>query len=78
MEKTHIMITGREWEGPDIIEGIKVQKECRLLGVQLDYKGKNIKSNFGYLQGSDWRMRIILWWRLCPVNSSVVFAEISR
>jgi len=46
MDKTHIMITGIEWEGPDIIEGIRVQKECRLLGVQVDYKGKNIKSNW--------------------------------
>jgi hypothetical protein len=44
MDKTHIMIMGMEWEGPDIIEGIKVQKECRLLGVQVDFKGKNIKS----------------------------------
>jgi hypothetical protein len=46
MDKTHIMITGIEWDGPDVIEGIKVQKECRLLGVQVDYKGKNIKGNW--------------------------------
>jgi hypothetical protein len=46
MEKTHIMVTGREWNGPDTIEGIKIQKECRLLGVNIDYKGKNINSNW--------------------------------
>jgi hypothetical protein len=46
MEKTHIMIVGREWEGPDTIEGIKVQKECKLLGVQIDYKGKNLQCNW--------------------------------
>jgi hypothetical protein len=46
MDKTHIMITGREWEGPDNIEGIKIQKECRLLGVLIDYKGKNLQCNW--------------------------------
>jgi hypothetical protein len=46
MEKTHIMITGREWNGPDTVEGIKVQRECRLLGVQIDYKGKNLQCNW--------------------------------
>jgi hypothetical protein len=40
------MITGREWEGHDTVEGIKIQKECRLLGVNIDYKGKNINSNW--------------------------------
>jgi hypothetical protein len=46
MEKTHIMVTGREWTGPDTIEGIKIQKECRLLGVNIDYKGENINNNW--------------------------------
>ncbi len=46
MDKTHIMIVGREWEGPDKIEGIKVQKECKLLGVQIDYKGKNLQCHW--------------------------------
>jgi hypothetical protein len=46
VEKTHIMITGREWEGNDTVEGIKIQKECRLLGVNIDYKGRNINSNW--------------------------------
>jgi hypothetical protein len=46
VEKTHIMITGQEWEGQDTVEGIKIQKECRLLGVNIDYKGKNIHSNW--------------------------------
>jgi hypothetical protein len=46
MDKTHIMVVGREWEGPEVIEGIRVQKECRLLGIQIDYKGKNIHCNW--------------------------------
>jgi hypothetical protein len=32
--------------GPDTIEGIKIQKECRLLGVIIDYKGKNLLCNW--------------------------------
>ena len=36
VEKTHIMVTGREWDGPEIIEGVRVQKECKLLGVMVD------------------------------------------
>jgi hypothetical protein len=46
MDKTHIMVTGIEWGGPDTIEGIKVQTECKLLGVLIDNKGKNINSNW--------------------------------
>jgi len=49
-EKTHIMISGREWEGGDTIEGISVKKECRLLGVILDNKLENLQCN--------WEMRI--------------------
>jgi hypothetical protein len=45
-DKTHIMVTGAEWEGAEVIEGIKVQKECKLLGVLIDYKGKNVNSNW--------------------------------
>jgi hypothetical protein len=40
------MVTGIEWGGPDTIEGIKVQTECKLLGVLIDNKGKNINSNW--------------------------------
>jgi hypothetical protein len=46
MEKTHIMVTGKEWEGPEVIEGVRVQKECKLLGVLVDYKGENINNNW--------------------------------
>jgi hypothetical protein len=49
-EKTHIMISGRDWEGGDTIEGISVKKECRLLGVILDNKLENLQCN--------WEMRI--------------------
>jgi hypothetical protein len=45
-EKTHIMIAGKEWEGEESIEGIQVKKECRLLGVMVDYKVKNLGSNW--------------------------------
>jgi hypothetical protein len=45
-EKTHIMIAGKEWEGGELIEGIQVKKECRLLGVMVDYKVKNLASNW--------------------------------
>ncbi len=46
MDKTHIMVTGREWAGPEVIEGIKIQKECKLLGIKIDYKCKNLTSNW--------------------------------
>jgi hypothetical protein len=46
VDKTHIMVTGVEWGGPDTIEGIKVQKECKLLRVVIDNKGKNINGNW--------------------------------
>jgi hypothetical protein len=46
MEKTHIMITGREWEGAEVIEGVRVQKECKLLGVLVDHKCTNLNSNW--------------------------------
>jgi hypothetical protein len=36
------MVSGREWEGGDSIEGIAVKKECRLLGVVIDAKVKNL------------------------------------
>jgi hypothetical protein len=41
------MITGREWDGGDEIEGIGVKKECRLLGVMIDNKVKNLSANWG-------------------------------
>jgi hypothetical protein len=40
------MVTGVEWGGPETIEGIKIQKECKLLGVVIDNKGKNINANW--------------------------------
>jgi hypothetical protein len=46
VDKTHIMVTGVEWGGPETIEGIKIQKECKLLGVVIDNKGKNINANW--------------------------------
>jgi hypothetical protein len=46
VDKTHIMITGKEWEGPEVIEGIKIQKECKLLGVHIDNKCKNLSKNW--------------------------------
>ncbi len=46
MEKTHIMITGREWDGAEVIEGVRVQKECKLLGVVVDFKCTNLNSNW--------------------------------
>jgi hypothetical protein len=45
-EKTHIMVSGRDWEGGDSIEGIVVKKECRLLGVVIDAKVKNLQNNW--------------------------------
>jgi hypothetical protein len=45
-EKTHIMVSGREWEGGDSIEGIAIKKECRLLGVVIDAKVKNLRNNW--------------------------------
>jgi hypothetical protein len=45
-EKTHIMVSGREWEGGESIEGISVKKECRLLGVVIDAKVKNLQNNW--------------------------------
>jgi hypothetical protein len=45
-EKTHIMVSGREWEGGDNIEGIAIKKECRLLGVMIDAKVKNLQNNW--------------------------------
>ncbi len=65
-EKTHIMISGREWEGGDTIEGIAVKKECRLLGVILDNKLENLQCN--------WEMRInkisglINFWNQCNLT----------
>ncbi len=46
MEKTHIMVTGKEWDGPEVIEGVRVQKECKLLGAVVDYKCANLSSNW--------------------------------
>jgi hypothetical protein len=40
------MITGKEWEGPAVVEGIKVQKVCRLLGVQVDDRVSRLNSNW--------------------------------
>jgi hypothetical protein len=45
-DKTHIMVTGKEWEGPDTVEGIKIQKECRLLGINIDNKCRNLGKNW--------------------------------
>jgi len=45
-EKTHIMITGKEWEGGEDIEGITIKRECKLLGLMLDYKLENIGKNW--------------------------------
>jgi hypothetical protein len=45
-EKTHIMIAGKEWEGDAYIEGIEVKKECKLLGVIVDNKVKNLACNW--------------------------------
>jgi hypothetical protein len=45
-EKTHIMVTGKEWEGMDNIEGIAIQKECRLLGIVLDHKVQKLDKNW--------------------------------
>ncbi|MFN9899067.1 MAG: hypothetical protein ACK55Z_09805, partial [bacterium] len=35
-----------EWEGESHIEGIEVKKECRLLGVMVDNKVKNLAGNW--------------------------------
>jgi hypothetical protein len=45
-EKTHIMVSGKEWEGGDNIEGIKIKRECRLLGVNIDNKVRNLEGNW--------------------------------
>ncbi len=45
-EKTHIMVTGREWEGNKHIEGIEIKQECRLLGAIIDNKVKNLQQNW--------------------------------
>ncbi len=45
-EKTHIMVSGRDWDGDDNIEGIKIKRECRLLGVNIDNRAKNLEGNW--------------------------------
>jgi hypothetical protein len=45
-EKTHIMGTGKVWEGADNIEGITIKRECRLLGVMIDDKVQNLQFNW--------------------------------
>jgi hypothetical protein len=45
-EKTHIMVTGAEWEGGTHIEGIEIKQECRLLGAIIDNKVKNLHQNW--------------------------------
>jgi hypothetical protein len=45
-DKTHIMVSGREWVGDDNIEGIKIKRECRLLGVNIDDRVKNLEGNW--------------------------------
>jgi hypothetical protein len=44
--KTSIMISGKEWEGGVTVLGIKVTTTCRLLGVQLDNKVKDLDRNW--------------------------------
>jgi len=46
MEKTHIMVTGREWTGGDEIEGIRVKRECKLLGLLVDNKVSRLQANW--------------------------------
>jgi hypothetical protein len=40
------MVTGRNWEGTSHIEGIEIKQECRLLGVIIDNKVKNLQQNW--------------------------------
>jgi hypothetical protein len=44
-EKTHIMVSGVEWEGGDNIEGIKIKRECRLR-VNIDDRVNNMGGNW--------------------------------
>jgi hypothetical protein len=45
-DKTHIMVTGTEWEGGTHIEGIEIKRECKLLGAIIDNKVKSLQQNW--------------------------------
>jgi hypothetical protein len=44
--KTNLMISGIEWEGGEEALGIKIVKQCKLLGIKIDYKAKELDTNW--------------------------------
>jgi hypothetical protein len=58
--KTNLMISGREWEGAETVLGIKIVQSCKLLGVKIDYKAKNLVKNWAEVSRKVWGL--IYYW----------------
>jgi hypothetical protein len=52
--KTNLMISGKEWEGAESVLGIKIVQSCKLLGVKIDYKAKNLDENWAEVSRKVW------------------------
>jgi hypothetical protein len=44
--KTSLMISGEEWEGGESVLGIKINQNCKLLGVKINYKVADLDRNW--------------------------------